>query len=78
MFPDKNIQRVDSDNISSKSDLKDFIKKAIEKVLKKKNLRIIDISKYQFKSFTDIKFFGNSFCKFSVVIQKEAFVLLLY
>jgi primosomal protein N' (replication factor Y) len=27
-FPDKNILRVDSDNISSKSDLKDFIKKA--------------------------------------------------
>ena len=28
LFPDKNILRVDSDNISSKSDLKDFIKKA--------------------------------------------------
>ena len=28
LFPGKNIQRVDSDNISSKSDLKDFIKKA--------------------------------------------------
>ena len=28
IFPDKNILRVDSDNISSKSDLKDFIKKA--------------------------------------------------
>ena len=28
MFPDKNILRVDSDNISSKSDLKDFIKRA--------------------------------------------------
>ena len=28
MFPDKNILRVDSDNISSKKDLKEFIKKA--------------------------------------------------
>ena len=28
LFPDKNILRVDSDNISSKSDLKNFIKKA--------------------------------------------------
>ena len=28
LFPDKNILRVDSDNISSKKDLKDFIKKA--------------------------------------------------
>jgi primosomal protein N' (replication factor Y) len=28
LFPDKNILRVDSDNISSKRDLKDFIKKA--------------------------------------------------
>ena len=28
LFPDKNVLRVDSDNISSKNDLKDFIKKA--------------------------------------------------
>ena len=53
---------------------KNFARDALKILKKKKNLRIIDISKYQFKNFTDIKFFGNSFLAQSldkIIIDKK-------
>ena len=53
---------------------KGFEDKALKILKKKKNMRVIDISKFNYKSKTNVKFFDNSFLlqeKDEVIFNKK-------